>query len=300
MSNDLSSSTSSLLEWTVWRPLIPISNDGKPLATNITDLFFDFPYDRLPQPQGSSSSSTSSTTAAATTALLNLLLRPEISLTLCLMYYVSKPILKTWIGGTHHPPSSSSSSSSSSSVFTSAVAFHNFVLALFSAVCCWNSWPIVVQYWYRHGWEAVYCDQTGALWNDSGLGGWIIIFYWSKYYEFVDTWVLICKVPNDYNYDDVVICMYVYVYVLYFNFNFLVLYCVLFFFLYFGGRVKNHPSYRYIITSVLYYLCGVVLLVRVHGYWLYCYWIAGSIHWCIRTFLWKHCIQNYTSRMQNI
>ena len=226
MSNDLSSSTSSLLEWTVWRPLIPISNDGKPLATNITDLFFDFPYDRLPQPQGSSSSSTSSTTAAATTALLNLLLRPEISLTLCLMYYVSKPILKTWIGGTHHPPSSSSSSS----VFTSAVAFHNFVLALFSAVCCWNSWPIVVQYWYRHGWEAVYCDQTGALWNDSGLGGWIIIFYWSKYYEFVDTWVLICKVPNDYNYDDVVICMYVYVYVLYFNFNFLVLYCVLFFF----------------------------------------------------------------------
>jgi GNS1/SUR4 family len=40
---------------------------------------------------------------------------------------------------------------------------------------------------------ATYCDQDGTFWNEGGLGAWATAFYISKYYEFVDTWILIAK-----------------------------------------------------------------------------------------------------------
>jgi GNS1/SUR4 family len=43
------------------------------------------------------------------------------------------------------------------------------------------------------GFMATYCDQDGTFWNEGGLGAWATAFYISKYYEFVDTWILIFK-----------------------------------------------------------------------------------------------------------
>jgi hypothetical protein len=37
------------------------------------------------------------------------------------------------------------------------------------------------------------CDSTGELWNEKGLGFWVAHFYVSKYYEFVDTWIVLLK-----------------------------------------------------------------------------------------------------------
>lgn len=153
----------------VIRPQIATSNDGKALATNIADLFFSFPYDRLP----------------SNNSITTLLLRPEVCFGLCIAYYTTKPLLKKLVQVLGINPQST--------LFKYSVALHNFLLAVFSAICFVNSWPIVLEHFWLHGWEAVYCDQNGTLWNESGLGGWIIIFYWSKYWEFVDTWVLIFK-----------------------------------------------------------------------------------------------------------
>ncbi len=50
----------------------------------------------------------------------------------------------------------------------------------------------MLQHFFKYGLKAVYCDADGALWS-SGLGGWATIFYISKYYEFLDTCVLIIK-----------------------------------------------------------------------------------------------------------
>mmetsp|Transcript_5178 Transcript_5178/g.11247 ORF Transcript_5178/g.11247 Transcript_5178/m.11247 type:complete len:293 (-) Transcript_5178:195-1073(-) len=155
-----------------WRPQIATSKDGKPLATDVGDLFLGFPYDRLPL--------TSSPLESASAFLL----RPEVCFSLCLAYYTSKPLLRKIARAVGLDPASAP--------FRAAVAGHNLLLAAFSAVCFVNSWPIVLGHLFSHGWESVYCDQDGRLWND-GLGGWIIIFYWSKYYEFMDTWVLIFK-----------------------------------------------------------------------------------------------------------
>lgn len=166
MLEPLPSSTSES-EW-VWRPHIATSIDGKPLAADVGELFLDFPYDRLP-PRSASA----------------LLLRPEVCFGLCLAYYASKPLLTRVVQSVGADPSCPP--------FRGAVAVHNLVLAAFSAVCFANSWRIVLGHLWHFGWEAVYCDRDGRLWNDAGLGGWIVVFYWSKYYEFLDTWILIFK-----------------------------------------------------------------------------------------------------------
>jgi len=69
---------------------------------------------------------------------------------------------------------------------------HNLFLAVFSLVVFVNSWPIVLQHLYNRGINSTFCDQDNSLWS-SGLGGWATIFYISKYWEFLDTYVLIIK-----------------------------------------------------------------------------------------------------------
>eukprot|EP00550_Attheya_septentrionalis_P007627 CAMPEP_0198288570 /NCGR_PEP_ID=MMETSP1449-20131203/7025_1 /TAXON_ID=420275 /ORGANISM="Attheya septentrionalis, Strain CCMP2084" /LENGTH=231 /DNA_ID=CAMNT_0043986733 /DNA_START=308 /DNA_END=1003 /DNA_ORIENTATION=+ len=80
-----------------------------------------------------------------------------------------------------------------SSGFRWAVAVHNLGLAVFSAVVVFHTWPIVIGHYLEKGFDAVYCDADGSLWGEAGLGAWATIFYISKYYEFLDTWVLIFK-----------------------------------------------------------------------------------------------------------
>lgn len=152
-----------------FRPQIPTSTDGEPLAVNVLDLFpFEFPYDRLP---------------SETSPIIAALMRPEVCILLCLAYLGSKPVLRVvakWVNP-------------KSTIFVSCVAFHNLALTVFSAIVFVNSWPVVLIHLRERGMEATYCDQDGSLWGSAGLGGWATIFYISKYYEFVDTWVLILK-----------------------------------------------------------------------------------------------------------
>lgn len=154
--------------WGTWRPEVPDSNDRKPLATTVSELFFAFPYNRLPS-----------------NAVWATFLRPEVVAILLLFYLVSKPPLQYFRDAVQLD-------SKNSPIFRTLVAIHNLALAIFSGICTWNSWSIVLQHWAERGFMAVYCDRDGSLWHN-GLGAWAVIFYLSKYYEFVDTWILVLK-----------------------------------------------------------------------------------------------------------
>eukprot|EP01034_Spumella_vulgaris_P028488 gene28488-35345_t len=45
----------------------------------------------------------------------------------------------------------------------------------------------------EHGYYAAICDARGELWHAKGLGFWVTHFYLSKYYEFIDTWIVLLK-----------------------------------------------------------------------------------------------------------
>jgi GNS1/SUR4 family len=156
----------------VWRPTLLESIDGLPLATTIDDLFFHFPYDRLPESQ-----------------FLRLFLRPECVLAMLVFYLASKPLFQ-YLAKVLVP-------NPRATWFVASIAIHNFALAVFSFLVAYNSWPIVVDHFRRHGAFDTYCDPRGALWGPypphSDFGAWAFVFYVSKYYEFADTWILVLK-----------------------------------------------------------------------------------------------------------
>jgi len=76
--------------------------------------------------------------------------------------------------------------------FRRAVALHNLALAIFSLVVALNLWPMYFLNLSEKGVFPTYCDQDGSFWA-TGAGAWNIAFYISKYYEFVDTYILIFK-----------------------------------------------------------------------------------------------------------
>jgi GNS1/SUR4 family len=153
----------------IWRPNLPESNDGDPLAKTVADLLWNFPYHRLP----------------ASPSIIHWSMRPEVVMLLVVIYLTSKRPLKFLIQKTNFNPRSS--------LFRSWIAFHNSVLALYSGITVVYTWPIVVEHLLEHGLYNTYCDPEKTLWH-SGFGAWALIFYISKYYEFVDTWILVLKV----------------------------------------------------------------------------------------------------------
>jgi hypothetical protein len=151
----------------IWRPTLLESRDGARLATKVSEIFWEFPYHRLPENRR-----------------LHIFLRPECVLVLLVFYLISKPIFKEI----------SRAIDAKSSWFIHSIAIHNFLLAVFSAVVAWNTWPIVWQHYHQYGAFHTYCDPHGTLWSQpSDFGAWAFIFYISKYYEFVDTWILVLK-----------------------------------------------------------------------------------------------------------
>ena len=150
-----------------WHPTLLESRDGDSLVTSISGFVVDFPYDRLPENKW-----------------LALTLRPGSVLLLVAFYLISEPLLKVfiWYFGL----------TGKSSAFRSAVALHNLMLAVFSFVVAIKAWPVVISHFTESGWEATYCDRDGTLW-EAGLGTWSIIFYISKYWEFIDTWIIVIK-----------------------------------------------------------------------------------------------------------
>lgn len=149
----------------IWRPTMPESIDGTALATNLSDLHTSFPYHRL-----------------TSNPVLDFLLRPEGVIVMLIFYLVSKSIVKEL----------QKSVDPKARWFIASIAVHNFGLAVFSAIVAYNTWPIFFGHWYNHGLFDTLCDLEGTLWS-SGFGSWATIFYVSKYYEFIDTWILILK-----------------------------------------------------------------------------------------------------------
>jgi len=156
----------------IWRPTsFSESADGRPLVTRAAELFDagQFPYDRLPSEDR---------------PVLALFLRPYVVYALIVLYVVSdRPIeiFRKVVG-----------LDSRGVAFRSFVALHNLALAVFSLVVAYNSWGVVLLHLSRRGFDAVYCDRDGTLWS-GGLGAWATIFYLSKFYEFLDTWILVLK-----------------------------------------------------------------------------------------------------------
>ena len=101
--------------FTTWRPHLPDSIDGLPLATTASDFASTFPYDRLP--------------AASWLAFL---LRPAVPVLLITAYVASKPVLQK--------VSRALLIDGRSKLFVTAVALHNLLLAVFSAIVFVNSW----------------------------------------------------------------------------------------------------------------------------------------------------------------
>ena len=151
----------------VWRPHVPESVDGEPLTTKVSEIA-DFPYERLPE-----------------NAWVSVFMRPGVVICLLVFYLLSKPPLKAFMKATNWDPKWN--------FFRYFIALHNLALAIFSAACAYNSWPIVLQHFMDRGFMATYCDIDGTLWGEGGLGAWTTVFYISKYYEFLDTWILILK-----------------------------------------------------------------------------------------------------------
>jgi hypothetical protein len=153
----------------IWRPNIPESNDGEPLAKTVDDLFWNFPYHRLP----------------TSPWIISWTMRPELVLILVVIYLNSKQPLKVLIQFMQF--------NSNSSLFRGWIAVHNALLALYSGITVFYTWPIVIEHLLEHGLYNTYCDPEKTLWH-SGFGAWALIFYVSKYYEFLDTWILVLKV----------------------------------------------------------------------------------------------------------
>ncbi len=66
----------------------------------------------------------------------------------------------------------------------------------------------------RYGAFDTYCDPNGTLWGEAGFGAWTFIFYVSKYWEFVDTWILVFKGKDPsflqvYHHTGIAFCMWV-------------------------------------------------------------------------------------------
>lgn len=158
----------ALASLTAWSPSISESSDGKPLVTTISEFAVDFPYDRLPENKW-----------------LALSLRLEVVLLSIAFYLLSEPLLRAFV--------TKFGMNGKSTPFRAFVAFHNLALAVFSFVVAVNAWHVFSSHYKQRGWKATYCDRDGDFWA-SGNGTWSTIFYLSKYWEFVDTWILVIKV----------------------------------------------------------------------------------------------------------
>jgi len=75
------------------------------------------------------------------------------------------------------------------SVFRAFMVAHNLALFVFSAWVFANCAPILYNYTATKGFRAVHEDEE--FWRL--YGKWAVVFYVSKFYEFMDSWVLVLK-----------------------------------------------------------------------------------------------------------
>lgn len=79
--------------------------------------------------------------------------------------------------------------------FMTAIVFiHNLILCLYSLITFVSMGSTFVNNFYDHRNNLMdaYCDRDGSLWEE-GLGYWGYLFYLSKYYEIIDTIIILMK-----------------------------------------------------------------------------------------------------------
>lgn len=90
---------------------------------------------------------------------------------------------------------------------------HSAILALYSFWTFINSVNILNKYMRNKTMMESLCDYDEKLWDVYNIGFWCTHFYLSKYYEFVDTWILHLKgrdpgILQTYHHAGIVICMW--------------------------------------------------------------------------------------------
>ncbi|GBB88452.1 hypothetical protein RclHR1_00150048 [Rhizophagus clarus] len=82
----------------------------------------------------------------------------------------------------------------STPLMTSFVFLHNLALCVFSVITFINMGSAFVMNFKNHrdNFTDAYCDRDSSLWN-SALGYWGYFFYLSKFYEVVDTIIILLK-----------------------------------------------------------------------------------------------------------
>ncbi|KAF9179866.1 hypothetical protein BGZ51_006470 [Haplosporangium sp. Z 767] len=80
----------------------------------------------------------------------------------------------------------------SGAAMTAFVFVHNLILCVYSGITFYNMFPAMVRNFRTHTLFDAYCDTDRSLWNGS-LGYWGYLFYLSKFYEVIDTIIIILK-----------------------------------------------------------------------------------------------------------
>jgi fatty acid elongase 3 len=76
--------------------------------------------------------------------------------------------------------------------FRYITAFHNFTIFLLSVFMFVGTFLQIISRLSNNGFHVAFCDPTSSLEN-GGMSFWLYVFYLSKYYEFLDTFLLIIK-----------------------------------------------------------------------------------------------------------
>ncbi|KAI8077753.1 ELO family [Halteromyces radiatus] len=117
-----------------------------------------------------------------------------IATTYALMVHLFNPsVSKAKVSRVEAKNQGTGTASKSSPWMTTFVFFHNLSLAIYSMITFFN----MVQYMHQlfHRGQSIhdtYCDKDGFLW-DNGLGYWGYLFYLSKFYEVIDTIIILMK-----------------------------------------------------------------------------------------------------------
>ncbi|KAI9276803.1 ELO family [Phascolomyces articulosus] len=163
--------------------------------------------------------------------------------------------------------------SSSSKLMTSFVFLHNLALAVYSMITFYNMASGMKRSWFQRDVDMhdAFCDKDENLWDDS-LGYWGYLFYLSKYYEVIDTAIILLKgrrssLLQTYHHSGAMLTMWagirykatpIWIFVLFNSFVHSVMYCY-----YAATCIGLHPPGKRYLTSIqiTQFLVGMSLAI---------------------------------------
>ncbi|RKP12858.1 ELO family [Piptocephalis cylindrospora] len=152
-----------------------------------------------------------------------------------------------------------SSGSSSGSLMTAVVVLHNLILCIYSAWSMIGAYTMLRDSFVeRPFWDAV-CDPYGERWVDRGLFKYSYIFYLSKYYELIDTAIILikgrrCSFLQAYHHAGVIPVMWI---------NTLMGSSPVWIFVLFNSTVHTVMYFYYMFTALGVYIPGKQYLTRL-------------------------------------